>query len=120
MSDSPKRGRIRFWSLLGLIIGADLILTFFYTLLVPGLTVNSWADTLCGSTFLLAIGSTVPVFLDAGRGMGLAGKMGGTKAEQHDAFVYERAKREKGMRITFILALATAFIGVLSLVLSMF
>lgn len=119
MSESPKTGRIRFWLLLGIVIAADLLLTFIYTLLVPGLSFRGWADTLCSSAFVLAIGSAVPVFLDAGRGFGLAGKMGGTKAEQHDAFTHERLMREKGMRITFILALATAFIGLLSLVLSL-
>ena len=119
MSESPKTKKIRFWPLVGIIIATDLVLTFFYTLLVPGLSFSGWADTLCGSAFVLAIGSAVPVFLDAGRGFGLAGKMGGTKDEQHNAFTHERLMREKGMRITFILALATAFIGVLSLVLSL-
>jgi len=114
-----KLDKIRFWPLLALVLSVDIALTFLYTVIVPGLSSSGWADALCTSVFLLAVGSAVPVFLDAGRGIGLAGKMGGSKAEQHEAFTYERSLREKGMKITFVLALSTVLIGILSLIMSL-
>jgi hypothetical protein len=119
MPDTPKTGKIRFWLLLGLILAVDIVLTFLYTLIVPGLSASGWGDALCVSAVVLAIGCVVPVFLDASRGFGMAGKVGGSKAEQRDAFQHERELREKGMQITFVLALATVLIGLLSLILSL-
>jgi hypothetical protein len=107
-----------FWPLLGLIVTADIVITLLFTLIVPGLSLREWGDTLCGSALILAIGSAVPVFLDAGRGFGLSGKMGGTKAEQFEALNRERSLREKGMKFTFVLALATFLIGLLSVIVS--
>ena len=118
MPNFPKLDKIRFWPLLGLILAVDIVLTFVYTLIVPGLSASGWADTLCMSAFVLAIGSAVPVFLDAGRGFGVSGKMGGSKADQHEALTQERSLREKGMKFTFVLALATFVIGLLSMLLS--
>lgn len=119
MPKLPNFEKIHFLPLLGLVLGIDIVLTFLYTTLVPGLSTSGWGDTLCGSAFFLAVGSAIPVFLDAGRGFGLAGKMGGSKAEQHEAFTRERSMREKGMRITFVLALSTVLIGLLSLFMSL-
>jgi hypothetical protein len=119
MNNSPKSDKIRFWPLLGLIIGIDIVLTFLYSIIFPGLSTSSWADALCVSAFLLAFGSIIPVFLDAGRGFGLAGKMGEPKSEQRQALTRERALREKGIKMTFVLALATVLIGLLSLLLSL-
>ena len=119
MSKSPKYGKLRFWPLLGLVLGTDIVVTLLYTTLIPGLSASRWGDALCVSAFFLAVGSAIPVFMDAGRGIGLAGKMGGSKADQHDAFEYERSMREKGMQVTFVLALSTVLIGLLSLILSL-
>jgi hypothetical protein len=118
MPNLPKLEKMGFWSLLGMILGVDIGLTFLYTLFVPGFTISAWSDALCGSAFLLALGSVIPVFLDAGRGFGISGKMGGSKSEQHKALTHERSLREKGMKITFALALATLLTGLLSMILS--
>lgn len=118
MPNLPKFDKMRFWQLLGLILVVDVVLTFLYTLIVPGLSASGWADALCTSAFVLAIGSAVPVFLDAGRGFTISGKMGGSKADQHEALTHERSLREKGMKFTFVLALATFIIGLLSMILS--
>ena len=120
MPDSPKSEKIRFWPLLALILGVDLMLTFLYTVIIPGLSANGWSDALCASAFVLAIGSAIPMLLDAGRGFSMAGKMSGSKQEQHEAYSRERTLREKGMRITFVLALGTILIGLLSLLMSLF
>ena len=119
MSKSPKIKKLHFWPLLGLVLGIDIVVTLVYTTIVPGLSTNGWGDVLCASAFFLAIGSALPVFMDAGRGFGLAGKMGGSKTEQHEAFEHERAMREKGMQITFVLALSTVLIGILSIIMSL-
>ena len=118
MPNLSKMDKIRFLPLLGLILAIDIVLTLVYTVIVPGLSASAWADALCSSAFVLAIGSAVPVFLDAGRGFTLSGKMGGAKADQHEALTHERSLREKGMKYTFVLALATLLIGVLSMILS--
>ena len=118
MPNLPKLDKIHFWPLLGLILAVDIVLTFLYTTIVPGLSANGWSDALCTSAFVLAIGSAVPVFLDAGSGFGLSGKMGGSKADQHEALTNERLMREKGMKYTFVLALATFIIGLMSMILS--
>lgn len=118
MPNLSKMDKIRFLPLLGLILAIDIVLTLVYTVIVPGLSASAWADALCSSAFVLAIGSAVPVFLDAGRGFMLSGKMGGSKTDQHEALTHERSLREKGMKYTFVLALATLLIGVLSMILS--
>ena len=113
-----KLDKIRFLPLLGLILIVDIVLTFLYTTLVPGLSMMHWADALCASAFVLAIGSAIPVFLDAGRGFTISTKMGGSKPDQQQALRHERSLREKGMKYTFVLALATFIIGLLSMLLS--
>ena len=118
MSKFPKLEKMRFLPLLGLILAVDIVLTFLYTILVPGLSMTHWADTLCISAFVLAIGGAVPVFLDAGRGFAISAKMGGSKTAQQQALKHERSLREKGMKYTFLLALATFIIGLLSMILS--
>ncbi|MDF1514265.1 MAG: hypothetical protein P1S60_10700 [Anaerolineae bacterium] len=111
--------KIRFFPLLALVMGVVVVLTFLYTLIIPGLSTRGWSDSLCVSVFVLALGSAMPVFLDAGRGARLAGKMGGSKKEQHEAFVQERTMREKGMRVTFVLVVATFLTGLLSVLISL-
>ena len=118
MPKLPKLDEIRFWPLLGLIIVVDIVWTFLYTVILPGLSVSGWADVQSTSAFVLALGSAIPVFVDAGRGFGISGKMGGSKADQHEALTHERSLREKGMKYTFLLASATFLIGLLSLILS--
>jgi hypothetical protein len=119
MPKLPKLDKMRFLPLLGLILVIDILLTLLYTVIVPGLSTGAWADTLCSSAFILALGSVVPVFLDAGRGFTISGKMGGSKADQHEALTHERLLREKGMKYTFVLALATLIIGILSMIFSL-
>jgi hypothetical protein len=118
MPNLPKLDKIRFLPLLGIILAVDIVLTFIYTAIIPGLSARNLSDALCISAFVLAVGSVLPVLFDAGRGFGLSGKMGGSKAKQHEALTHERLLREKGMKYTFILALATFVIGLLSVILS--
>ena len=94
MPKLPKLDEIRFWPLLGLIIVVDIVWTFLYTVILPGLSVSGWADVQSTSAFVLALGSAIPVFVDAGRGFGISGKMGGSKADQHEALTHERSLRE--------------------------
>jgi hypothetical protein len=115
-----RKPNLRFWPLVGLVLGADLILTLIYTLIKPGVNGQIWSDALCTSAVLLGIGSGLPFLFDAGRGLTLVGKMGGDETARHTALRRERRRRERGMTITFALALAAFITGLVSLVISLF
>ena len=110
--------KIRFWPALGIILGADVILVFLYTIIVPGLTGRTYSDSLCVSAALLGLVAVVPVLLDVGRGARLASKIGVTEEERHDALEKEREHRDTGSTITFIFAAAAFVAGVLSILAS--
>jgi hypothetical protein len=111
--------RLRFWPLVGIVVGVDLILTLLYTLVTPGVDSPTWSDALCVSTLLLGAGAGMPFLFDAGRGLTLPGKMGADESTRHAALQRERLRRETGMTITFALALAAFITGLISLVISL-
>lgn len=114
-----------FWRIVGLALGGAIGLSLLYAILRPAGTGNDWgtarewSDALCTSALLLGLGSGIPFLLDAGRGLLLPGKMGTSKEERLATWDAERAKREKGIRLTFALALAAAITGFLSLIISL-
>lgn len=110
--------KVRFWPALGILLGADTVLAFLYTVIVPGLTGRAYSDSLCISAAFLGFAAVVPVLLDVGRGARLASKMGGSEEEQHEAMEKERKQRDMGSRITFIFAAAAFVAGVLSILVS--
>ena len=119
MAESDSNGRKRFWPVVGIATGASLLLALGYALIRPGFSFRLLSDGLCISALLLSLGAGVPFFLDAGRGFTIGGKMGSDKEQQRDLLIQERRKREKGMRITFALALAAFVIGLASLLISL-
>ena len=109
---------IRFWPALGIILGADVVLAFLYTVIVPGLTGRTYSDSLCVSAAFLGLAAVFPVLLDVGRGARLASKIGVTEEERDEAMEKEREHRDTGSRITFIFAAAAFVVGVLSIIVS--
>ena len=114
-----KRKKYRFWPILGIILGADFVLVLLYTLIIPGLTGRTLSDSLCMSSTVLGLIAAVPVLLDMGRGVGMAGKMGGAREQNQAALDLEHRRREQGITITFAFAAATLIVTVLSLILSL-
>lgn len=112
---APRRQRYRFWPILGLALGLDLILALGYTLLTAEFTVLALSNSLCVSAALLGVAAALPVVLDAGRGIGMALKLGATKEARHAAFTTERRRREQGSVVTFALAAAALVVTALSL-----
>ena len=114
-----------FWRIVGLALGCAIGLSLLYAIVQPSGSTNNWgrarewSDALCTSALLLGLGSGIPFLLDAGRGLMLPGKMGTSKEERLATWDEERAKREKGIRLTFALALAAAITGFLSLIISL-
>lgn len=124
----PQRGRKRFWQIVGLTLVAALCLTLLYVILGPGFSGRAWSDALCTSAMLLGIGSAAPVVFDVGRGMFLSGLALPGKLELNEgreavpvkkALQEEQRKRERGMAVTFALALAALLIGIASIVVSL-
>ncbi len=113
------RKKIRFWPLLGIILGADVLLVLAYTVIVLGLTGRAFSDTLCFSALLLALATAAPVLLDMGRGFIIGGQMGGGEAERRAALEKEHQRREQGMIITFVFAAATLIITLFSLLIGL-
>lgn len=111
--------KLRFWPVVGLALGIDLIVTLLYTLVTHRNGGTPWSDALCTSAILLGIGSGLPFLFDAGRGLTLVGKMGRDETTRHAALQRERQRRETGMTITFALALTAFITGLLSLVISL-
>ena len=109
-----KRGKVRFWPALGLVLGADVILVLLYTVVLPGFTGRAFSDSLCTSALLLGLATAVPVLLDVGRGIGVGARMGSGEAERRAALEKEHQRREQGLVITFVLAVATFIVTVLS------
>ncbi len=109
-----NRKKIRFWPLLGIILGADLLIVLVYTLIVPGLTGRAFSDALCTSALLLGLAAALPVLLDVGRGIGVGARMGDSEAERRAALQTEHQRREQGIVITFVLAAATFIIAMIS------
>jgi predicted nucleic acid-binding Zn ribbon protein len=119
MTQSDPNGRMRFWPLVGIASGVALLFALAYALLRPGFSLGALSDSLCISALLLSLASGIPFLLDAGRGLAIPGKMGQDKDQQREILRDERRKRERGMRITFALALAAFLIGLASLLLSL-
>jgi len=114
-----NRKKIRFWPLLGAILGATVLLVLVYTAIVPRLTSRAFSDALCSSALLLALAAIAPVFLDMGRGFTIGGQMEGDEAERHAAMEKERQRREQGIIVTFSFAAATVIIVLLSLLIGL-
>ena len=116
MSLPKGEQRTRFWMIVGITLAGDLLLTFLYTILGPGFSGRVWSDALCTSAVLLGTGSAVPFLFDAGRGLSIASKMGSRGDDRQQSWQEERRRREKGMLVTFALALAAVLIGLTSLI----
>jgi hypothetical protein len=119
MSESKDQEPLRFWRLVGLALVGAIALTLLYVLIGPGFSQAHWSDALCMSALFLGVGSSFPFLFDAGRGLALPGKMHGDADERRATWDTERTKREKGMIVTFALAVAAVLIGVLSLLTSL-
>ncbi len=118
MSEKIRR-KLRFWPLLGIVLGIDLIGVLLYTVLIPGLTRRALSDTLCMSSIGMGILCSLPVLFDAGRGFVVAGKMGGPPEERKAALDRERQRREQGMTITFAIGTAAIIMVALSFLMEM-
>lgn len=126
--EGSRRGVL--WRLVGLAVGGALALSLLYALITPSETglaasgalrrkLQGWSDALCVSAMLLGLGSGIPFLLDAGRGLMLPNKMGTSRESRERSWDEERAKREKGIKITFALGLAALLTGVFSLLISL-
>jgi len=109
----------RFWPLLGIVIAVDIIIAILYTLIVPGLSGRALSDSLCTSALFLGFVSALPVLLDAGRGVGMATRIGATSEERQIVWAKERQRREQGMLISFVLGTATLLVTLLSFILGL-
>jgi len=111
--------RRRFWRLVGMALLGGAILTVINVLISREPSLVGWSNALCRSAMLLGIGSAVPFLFDAGRTFGVAGKLEGDADNRRAVWESEQAKREKGMTVTFAIALAAAATGVASLLASL-
>ena len=118
-TESTPDRQPRFWRLVGTAAGAALVFALGYALVRPGFSLAALSDSLCISALLLSVASGIPFLLDAGRGLTLGGKMTADKEQQKGVLDQERAKRERGMRFTFALALAAFLIGIASVIVSL-
>lgn len=109
-----NRKKIRFWPLLGIVLGADALLVFAYTVIIPGLTGRALSDTFCSSALVLGLVACVPVLFDVGRGVVIGGQMSGNEADRRAVLEKEHQRREQGMVVSFALAVATLIITLLS------
>jgi hypothetical protein len=118
---SKPSPRGRFWRLVGIAVAAALLLSLVYTGVSPTETTSAtpWSDALCVSSLLLALASGLPFLLDAGRGLMLPNQMSRGKEDRQRRWDEERAKREKGIQITFALGLAAFLVGLFSLLVSL-
>lgn len=119
MTQSDRDQRVRFWPVVGIACCAALLLALGYAIFESGFSLRVLSDGLCISAIVLSLGAGVPFLMDAGRGFTMAGKMGPDKEKQSEVWQEERQKRERGMRITFALALAAFLIGLTSLLFSL-
>jgi len=119
MSQSKDQEPLRFWRLAGLALGGTVMLTLLYVLIGPGFSQARWSDALCMSAVVLGGDSSMPFLFDAGRALTLPGKMRGNADDRRAIWDTERSKREKGMTITFALALAAVLVSLLSLLTSL-
>jgi hypothetical protein len=122
-SEEEPRQR-RFWRLVATTVGGAVLLSSLYVVVGPSLgTVSEnqrlWSDALCVSALLLGLGAGIPFLLDAGRGLTLPGKMGTSRESRGQVWDEERAKRERGIQITFALVLAALLTGIISLIASL-
>jgi len=106
--------KIRFWPLLGINLGADVLLVLAYTVIVPGFSGRAFSDALCVSSLMLGMATAIPVLLDTLRGFGIGAQMGASEADRHAALQTEHDRREQGMRITFALAAAVLILAIAS------
>lgn len=124
MSDAPQQRLRKLATVIGVSLALALCLSLLYVLLGPGFTLAAWSDALCASAMLLALGSAVPFLFDVGRGVTMPIKLGIETARRTPettakALQEEHHKREKGMSVTFALAIATALLAITSIVLSL-
>ena len=119
-SEKDRARGPRFWQTVGVVLGADLVITLLYTLISSGFSDRVWSDALCVSAIILSVASVLPFLLDAGRGVTMIGKMRGSDEQRRAIWEEERRKREKGMTITFALFLAALLIGLASVAAGLF
>lgn len=120
----PQQGQRLFLRIAGLALTVTLALTFLYVLVGPGFSLRGWSDALCVSAMLLGIGSAAPFIFDVGRGLVLPSRMGSNSGDHRGipaakALQEEHVKREKGMMVTFALALAALLIAIASIAASL-
>lgn len=108
----------RFWRLLGLVTGADLVFVVVYTLLFRRFTPRGLSDALCSSALLVGLVALVPLVVELGRGINLPGRAGGNQEKLRRAMADEQRLRQQGMVITFALVAAAVVLAVISFILS--
>lgn len=107
----------RFWRLLGLVTGADLVFVVVYTLLFRRFTPRGLSDALCSSALLVGLVALVPLVVELGRGINLPGRAGGNQEKLRRAMADEQRLRQQGMVITFALVVAAVVLAVISFIL---
>ncbi|MCU0519969.1 MAG: hypothetical protein MUF84_04670 [Anaerolineae bacterium] len=120
----PQQDRRRFWRIVGVALAITVGLALIYVSLGPDSSIGAWSDALCASAMLLAMASAAPIVFDVGRGLTLAGRMVSRNGEGNadatsTALSDEHRKREKGMTVTFALALAALLVGIASIAASL-
>ncbi len=108
----------RFWRLLGLVTGADLVFVVVYTLLFRRFTPRGLSDALCSSALLVGLVALVPLVVELGRSINLPGRAGGNQEKLRRAMADEQRLRQQGMVITFALIAAAVILAVISFILS--
>jgi hypothetical protein len=116
VTETDSDRRVRFWPLVGMACAAALLFALGYAVVTPGFSFRTLSDGLFWSAVLLGLGSVIPFLMDTGRGLSLGGRMGPDREQRNEIWQEEHRKRERGMRITFALALAALLAFLASLV----
>ncbi len=113
------RRKFRFWPLLGIILGSDLLVALLYAVLIPGPARRALSDAFCISSIGMGLLCSLPVLFDAGRSLGLAAKMGDPPEVREAALNRERQRREQGMTFTFAMGTAAIIMVIISFLMEM-
>ncbi|MCD6284635.1 MAG: hypothetical protein J7M39_01820 [Anaerolineae bacterium] len=115
MSQIKDQEPLRFWRLVGLVLAGAVMRVLLGVLIDPGYSQARWSDALCTSAAVLGVGSSISFLFDAGRGLTLPGTKHGDTDDRRVTWDTERSKREKGLTVTFALALAATGMSLLIL-----